>query len=42
MKSADHLHMPKLVSSEYTVRLSEDEQEKYTDLKQEDVYKRQH
>ena len=35
MKSADHLHMPKLVSSEYTVRLSEDEQEKYTDLKQE-------
>ena len=35
MKSADHLQMPKLVSSEYTVRLSEDEQEKYTDLKQE-------
>lgn len=35
MKSADHLHMPKLVSSEYTVRLSEDEQKKYTDLKQE-------
>ena len=31
MKTADHLHMPKLVSSEYTVRLSEDEQEKYTD-----------
>ena len=35
MKSADHLQMPKLVSSEYTVRLSEDEQKKYTDLKQE-------
>ena len=27
--------MPKLVSSEYTVQLSEDEREKYTDLKQE-------
>lgn len=35
MKSADHLQMPELVSSEYTVQLSEDEREKYTDLKQE-------
>lgn len=35
MKSADHLQMPELVSSEYTVQLSEDEQKKYTDLKQE-------
>ena len=35
MKSADHLQMPELVSSEYTVQLSEDEREKYTGLKQE-------
>ena len=35
MKSADHLQMPELVSSEYTVQFSEDEREKYTDLKQE-------
>ena len=35
MKSADHLQMPDLVSSEYTVQLSEEEQKKYTDLKQE-------
>ena len=35
MKSADHLQMPELVSSEYTVQLSEDEREKYTDMKQE-------
>lgn len=35
MKSADHLQMPELVGSEYTVQLSEDEREKYTDLKQE-------
>lgn len=35
MKAADHLKMPKLVSSEYAVRLSDDEKQKYTDLKQE-------
>lgn len=34
MKSTDHLQMPELVSSKYMVRLSKDEQEKYTDLKQ--------
>lgn len=35
MKSADHLKMPELVSTQYEVRLSEDEAERYTDLKQE-------
>lgn len=35
MKAADHLKMPELVSSEYSVRLSDDEKQKYTDLKQE-------
>lgn len=35
MKSTDHLHMPELVSSEYTVQLSEDERKKYENLKQE-------
>lgn len=34
MKAADHLKMPELVSSEYTVRLSDEEKQKYTDLKQ--------
>ena len=35
MKSTDHLQMPELVSSEYTVQLSEEEQEHYTELKRE-------
>ena len=35
MKAADHIKMPELVSSEYSVRLSDDEKQKYTDLKQE-------
>ena len=35
MKSADHLQMPELISSEYTVQLSDEENQKYTDLKQE-------
>lgn len=35
MKATDHLKMPELVSSEYTVRLSDEEKQKYTDLKQE-------
>lgn len=35
MKAADHLKMPELVSSEYTVQLSEDEQKHYAELKQE-------
>lgn len=35
MKATDHLQMPELVSSEYTVRLSDEEKQKYTDLKQE-------
>ena len=33
MKSADHLQMPELVSSEYTVQLSEDEREKYREAR---------
>jgi SNF2 family DNA or RNA helicase len=33
MKSTDHLQMPKLISSEYEVQLSEGEQEHYDDLK---------
>lgn len=33
MKSNDHLQMPELVSSEYEVRLSDDEQEHYDNLK---------
>ena len=33
MKSADHLNMPELISSEYTVRLSEKERERYDALK---------
>jgi SNF2 family DNA or RNA helicase len=35
MKAADHLKMPELISTEYTVQLSEKEQEKYDDLKEE-------
>jgi SNF2 family DNA or RNA helicase len=33
MKSTDHLQMPELISSEYEVRLSDDEQEHYDNLK---------
>ena len=33
MKSTDHLEMPELVSSEYEVHLSDDEQENYDNLK---------
>lgn len=33
MKSTDHLQMPELVSSEYEVHLSDDEQEHYDNLK---------
>ena len=35
MKSADHLRMPKLISSEYEVRLSEEERARYNDLKKD-------
>ncbi len=35
MKSTDHLKMPELVSSEYTVRLSDDERKRYNDLKRD-------
>ena len=35
MKATDHLKMPELVSSEYAVRLSDEEKQKYADLKQE-------
>ena len=35
MKSTDHLQMPELVSSEYEVHLSDEEKQKYTNLKQE-------
>ena len=35
MKSTDHLNMPELVSSEHEVRLSDEEAERYTALKQE-------
>ena len=33
MKSTDHLQMPELISSEYEVRLSDEEREKYDSLK---------
>ena len=33
MKSTDHLQMPELISSEYEVQLSEEEQERYDELK---------
>lgn len=35
MKATEHLKMPELISSEYAVNLSENEKEKYNDLKQE-------
>ena len=35
MKAADHLKMPKLISAEYTVRISEKEKEKYDRLKKD-------
>lgn len=35
MKAADHLKMPELISSEYTVQLSEKEREKYDRLKKD-------
>lgn len=35
MKAVDHLKMPELISSEYTVRLSEKENEKYDRLKKD-------
>ena len=35
MKAADHLKMPELISSEYTVQLSEKEKEKYERMKKE-------
>lgn len=35
MKATDHLTMPELISSEYTVQLSEKEREKYDRLKKE-------
>ena len=35
MKSTDHLQMPELINSEYTVRLSDSEQADYEDMKRE-------
>ena len=35
MKATDHLQMPELVSSEYTVQLSDEEKSHYEELKQE-------
>jgi SNF2 family DNA or RNA helicase len=35
MKSTDYLKMPELVSSEYSVRLSDDEKKRYNELKQD-------
>ena len=35
MKSTDHLKMPKLISNEYEVHLSEDERKRYDELKQD-------
>ena len=35
MKAVDHLKMPKLISNEYTVKMSEEEKEKYKELKEE-------
>ena len=35
MKSTDHLKMPELISSEYTVQLSDDEKKRYNELKQD-------
>lgn len=33
MKATDHLNMPELISSEYTVKLSEEERERYDSMK---------
>ena len=38
MKAADHLKMPELISSEYTVQLSENEKEKYDRLKKDLIF----
>ena len=38
MKAADHLTMPELISSEYTVQLSDKEREKYEQLKKDLVF----
>ena len=35
MKAVDHLKMPELISNEYTVKMSEEEKEKYKELKEE-------
>lgn len=35
MKAVDHLKMPELISNEYTVKMSEEEKEKYKELKDE-------
>lgn len=35
MKSNDHLKMPKLVTAEYPVRMSEDERERYDEMKRD-------
>ena len=35
MKSTDHLNMPKLISNEYEVHLSEDERKRYDELKRD-------
>ena len=37
MKAADHLSMPELVSTEYTVQLSDKEREKYDRLKKDQI-----
>ncbi len=33
MKSTDHLQMPELITSQYEVQLSEDEKQRYEELK---------
>lgn len=38
MKAVDHLKMPELISSEYTVQLSEKEREKYDRLKKDLIF----
>lgn len=35
MKSTDHLHMPELVSSQYEVKLSKEERQRYEELKKD-------
>ncbi len=35
MRSTDHLKMPELISSEYAVRLSDDERERYDEMKRD-------